>query len=393
MQLLDGLKEGGAVMLPGASLAARPGETCSEGETGTKSSRGLTTPAITRGGRLLMYPLRTRSCLVFAVALAVHVCAGYADETRPLRLGHFPNITHAQAVYARAGGQFEQKIGAPIVWTSFNAGTTAIEALFSDAIDATFVGPNPAINGYIKSRGEKFVIIAGSASGGAGLVVRKDAGIKTEKDFNGKTIATPQLGNTQDVAARTWFGGRGYKFREKGGSLTLVPLSNPDQLTLFRKKQIHGAWTVEPWLARLEFEGGGELFLDEKTLWPDGRYIITHLILSKEFLAKNPKLVRNLLAALVEVTQQINADKTAAAKILNAELKKETGKALPDAVIARALERVEFTWDPISSSLRKSADAAHQIGFLRKPPDLHGIYSLKLLNEVLKENHLPPVAE
>lgn len=330
---------------------------------------------------------------LLAAALAVHVCYGSADEARQLRLGHFPNITHAQAVYARAGGLFEKKIGVPIIWSSFNAGPTAIEAIFGDAIDAAFVGPNPAINGYIKSKGGKFVVIAGSASGGAGLVVRKDAGIKTEKDFDGKTIATPQLGNTQDVAARTWFAARSYKFKEKGGSLTLVPLSNPDQLTLFKKKQIHGAWTVEPWLARLEFEGGGELFLDEKTLWPDGRYVTTHLIASKEFLAKNPRLVRNLLAALVEVTQQINADKTAAAKILNAELKKETGKALPDAVIARAMERVEFTWDPITSSLHKSADAAHQAGFLRKPPDLHGIHSLKLLNEVLKERNLPPVAE
>lgn len=332
-------------------------------------------------------------CFVLAVTLVIHVRPGGADEARQLRLGHFPNITHAQALYARAGGQFEQKIGVPIIWSSFNAGPTAIEAIFGDAVDAAFVGPNPAINGYIKSKGGKFVIIAGSASGGAGLVVRKDAGIKTEKDFDGKIIATPQLGNTQDVAARTWFAARGYKFKERGGSLTLVPLSNPDQLTLFRKKQIHGAWTVEPWLARLELEGGGELFLDEKTLWPDRRYVTTHLIASKEFLAKNPRLMRNLLAALVEVTQQINADKTAAAKILNAEVKKETGKALPDGVIARAMERVEFTWDPISSSLRNSANAAYQAGFLRKPPDLNGIHSLKLLNEVLKEKNLPPVAE
>jgi len=300
-----------------------------------------------------------------AVWLVIPLCASAAEEARQLRLGHFPNITHAQAVYARAGGQFERKIGVPIKWSSFNAGPTAIEALFTDAIDATFVGPNPAINGFIKSRGEKFVIIAGAASGGSGLVVRKEADIQNEKDFDGKTIATPQLGNTQDVAARVWFGERGYKLREKGGTLTLLPLSNPDQLTMFRKKQIHGAWTVEPWLSRLELEAGGELFLDEKKLWPNGRYVTTHLAVSKRFLAGNRKLITNLLAALVEVTQQINADKAAAAQVLNAELKRETGKALPDAVIARAMERVEFTWDPISSSLRKSAEAAHKIGFLR----------------------------
>ena len=330
---------------------------------------------------------------LLAVWLVIPLSTSASEEARQLRLGHFPNITHAQAVYARAGGQFERKIGVPIKWSSFNAGPTAIEALFTDAIDATFVGPNPAINGFIKSRGEKFVIIAGGASGGSGLVVRKDADIQNEKDFDGKTIATPQLGNTQDVAARVWFGERGYQLREKGGTLTLLPLSNPDQLTMFRKKQIDGAWTVEPWLSRLEFESGGELFLDEKKLWPNGRYVTTHLAVSKRFLAGNRKLITNLLAALVEVTQQINADKAAAAQVLNAELKRETGKALPDAVIARAMERVEFTWDPISSSLRKSAEAAHKIGFLRTQPDLKGIYSLTTLNEVLQEKHLAAIGE
>jgi len=316
-----------------------------------------------------------------------------AGETRSLRLGHFPNITHAQALYAKAGGHFERKLETPIKWSSFNAGPTAIEAIFTDAIDASFVGPSPAINGFIRSRGEKFVIVAGGASGGAGLVVRKGAGIQSEKDFGGKTIATPQLGNTQDIAARVWFAEHGYKLREKGGALTLLALSNPDQLTLFKKDEIHGAWTIEPWLARLEVEAGGELFLDEKTLWPDGRYATTLLIMNRDFLARNPKLTRNLLQALVEVTGQINDDKIGAAKVLNAQLKKETGKSLDDAVIAKAMERVEFTWDPVAASLRKSAEAAHQIGFLRAPPDLKGIFQLKILNAVLKEKSLPTVAE
>lgn len=336
--------------------------------------------------------IRTR--ILEAAVLCLGAGAAFAaPEAREVRLGHFPNLTHAQAVYARATGQFEQKLGVPVKWSSFNAGPTAIEALFGDAIDAAFVGPNPAINGFIKSRGEKFVIVAGAASGGAGLIVRKDAGIQTEKDFNDKIIATPQLGNTQDVAAREWFTQRGYRFKEKGGSLTLLPLSNPDQLLMFQKKEIHGAWTIEPWLARLEVEGGGELFLDEKTLWPGGRYVTTHLVVRRQFLASSPALVKKLLAAHVEVTQQINADKTAAADILNAELKKETGKPLPDEVIRRALERVEFTWDPIASSLRQSAESAHHVGFLRARPNLAGIYSLATLNSVLKEKNLPPVAD
>src|SRR6266480_2239519 len=267
--------------------------------------------------------------LLVVGCLSGFVCAQvWADEARQLRLGHFPNLTHAQAVYARATGAFEKAIGVPIKWASFNAGPYAIEGLFSDAIDMTFVGPNPAINGYLKSKGAKFVIIAGAASGGAGLVLRKDSGIESEKDFNDKMIATPQLGNTQDVAARVWFAQKGYRLKEKGGRLGLVALSNPDQLTLFQKKQIDGAWTVEPWVSRLEIEGGGRLFLDEKTLWPEGRYVTTHLVVNRAFLSNHRDLVKKLLAAHIEVTQQINADKTASGQILNAELKKETGKAM-----------------------------------------------------------------
>jgi len=328
--------------------------------------------------------------LLLALAPASDSLAGHA-ETKELRLGYFPNITHAQALYARATGEFDNKVGVPIKWTSFNAGPTAIESLFTDAVDATFVGPSPTINGYIKSKGEKFVIMAGSASGGAGLVVRKESGIKSEKDFRDKVIATPQLGNTQDIAARVWFAEKGYRLKEKGGNLSLVPLSNPDQLTMFRKKQIDGAWTVEPWLARLEMEGGGGLFLDEKTLWPEGKYVTTHLVVNRSFLAANRQIVKNLIAALVDVTQQINADKTAAIAVLNDQIKKETGKTLKPEVIQQAINHVEFTWDPVSLSLKKSAEASHHIGFIRSEPELRGIYSLGLLNEVLQEKNLPPV--
>jgi NitT/TauT family transport system substrate-binding protein len=308
-----------------------------------------------------------------------------------VRIGFFPNITHGQALYARATGDFEKATGAKLKWTPFNAGPTAIESMFTDAVDMTFIGPGPTINGYMKSRGQKFVVISGAASGGAGLVVRKDAGITSEKDLARKKIATPQLGNTQDIAARSWFASKNIKLKERGGTLDLLPLANPDQLTMFRKKEIDGAWTIEPWLARLELEGGGELFLDEKTLWPDGKYATTHLIVNKAFLNKNPDLIRKLLAAHVDITQKMNSDKAAAAKVLNEQLKKETGKALKEEVITRALERVEFTWDPIRSSLFQGAEAAHRIGFIRTKPQLDGIYSLDSLNEVLKQKGLAAV--
>jgi NitT/TauT family transport system substrate-binding protein len=316
--------------------------------------------------------------------------ASAEQQGKLLRLGYFPNLTHAQAIYARATGAFGN-VGARIQWTAFNAGPTAVEALFTDAVDATFVGPSPTINGYIKSKGEKFVVVSGGASGGAGLVVRGDAGITTTKDFGGKVIATPQLGNTQDIAARVWLAQQGYRLRERGGNVSLVALSNADQLTMFKKRQIDGAWTVEPWLARLEVEGGGIVFLEEKTLWPGGTYVTTHLVVNKTFLADNQAIVRNLIAALVEVTRRINSDKAAAIPILNDQLKRETGKALNAQVIQKAMTRIELTWDPICSSLKSSAEASHRIGFLRAEPRLEGLYSLSLLNEVLKEQNLLPV--
>jgi len=334
-----------------------------------------------RGGRLLAF-----TGLLFCAFAPV-----LADEAKQLRIGHFPNLTHAQAVYARATGQFEKVVGIPIKWVSFNAGPSAIEALFTDAIDMAFVGPNPAINGYIKSHGTKFVIIAGAASGGAALIVRTNAGINSEADFNDKIIATPQLGNTQDVAARIWFVQKGYRLKEKGGRLSLVPLSNADQLTMFRKQQIDGAWTVEPWVSRLELEGQGKVFLEEKSLWPEGRYVTTHLVVNRSFLSHYRETVRKVLLAHVEATQQINADISAAGTLLNAELKKETSKSMKPEVVATALKRIEFTWDPISSSLYKSAEAAHRIGFVRTEPKLEGIYDLALLDEVLKEKNLPAV--
>jgi NitT/TauT family transport system substrate-binding protein len=336
-----------------------------------------------------MLDMLGRGWTALATLVVSLVSAQGAEE---LRLGFFPNITHGQALYAKATGDFEKAIGMKIKWTAFNAGPTAIESIFVNAIDATYVGPGPTVNGYIKSRGEEFVIVAGAANGGAGMIVSKDSGIESEKDFNGKVIATPQLGNTQDIAARTWFTEKGYKFREKGGKLSIVPLSNADQLTMFKKKQIDGAWTVEPWLSRLELESGGKLFLEEKTLWPEGKYVTTHLVVSRAFMQSRPEIVEKLVAAHVAVTKKLNEERGTTAKILNDQLKVETGKALKEEVISRALSRVEFTWDPAASSLYHGAESAHRIGYIRSEPKLDGIYSLTVLNQILKAEKLPEVA-
>ncbi len=330
-----------------------------------------------------------------ATLLLVAACLGHIalaeDPSAALRLGFFPNITHGQALYARATGMFDKAVGTPVRWTAFNAGPTAIEALWAGEIDATFIGPGPTINGYVKSHGEKFVIVAGAASGGVALVVRKDSHIETDKDFGGKTIATPQIGNSQDISARSWLKSKGYRSTSAGGTVNLVALSNPDQLTLFKRGEIDGAWTVEPWVSRLELEAGGRVFLDERQLWPDGKYVSTELIVSRSFLKAHPDEIRRLLDALIEATQWINGNPGDAAKILNGQIRKETSRSLRDDVIQSALRRVEFTWNPISSSLYKDADEAYEIHFLRQKPDLNGIYDLKLLNEVLAAKGLPQV--
>ncbi len=315
-------------------------------------------------------------------------------EEITIRAGHFPNITHAQGVIGQANGWFEKALGkdTKIEWKIFNAGPSAIEALFAGELDLTYIGPNPAINGYVKSKGEALRIVAGAVSGGAGLVIKADSGINTVKDFDGKKIASPQLGNTQDVALRGWLKDNGYEVKEKGGTVQVIPLANPDQLTLFLKKEIDGAWTIEPWVSRLILEGGGKLFLDEREIWPDGKFVTTHLIVSTRFLKEHPDLVKKWIATHVELTEWINKNSEEANKQLNEEIKKETGKALPQNVLDESLKRVGVTYDPIASSLYKSARWAFEQGFLGKEqPDLSNIYDLTLLNEVLSEKGLQPI--
>ena len=311
-----------------------------------------------------------------------------------IRAGHFPNITHSQGVIGQANGWFEKALApeAHVEWKIFNAGPSAIEALFAGAIDLTYIGPNPAINGYVRSQGEALRIVAGGTSGGAALVVRADSGIQKPEDFHGKKIASPQMGNTQDVALRGWLNAHGLKLREKGGDVQVIPIANPDQLTLFLKKEIDGAWAPEPWASRLIREANGRLFLDERDLWPNGQFVTTHLIVSTKFLRQHRDLVKKWIKAHVELTEWTNKNLPEAKRILNDEIKKETGKALPQPVLDDSFSRLQVTYDPIRSSLLTSARWAFEAGFLgRERPDLSGIYDLSILNEVLKEKGAKPV--
>jgi NitT/TauT family transport system substrate-binding protein len=327
--------------------------------------------------------------------LAAVSCAAPAPSGKiTIRAGHFPNITHAQGVLGQAGGRFQQALGdkATIDWKIFNAGPSAIEAMFAGELDLTYIGPNPAINGYVKSGGAALRIVCGACSGGAALVVRADVPIAEPRDFNGRSLATPQLGNTQDVAARAWLLKNGMDWLERGGKVRVQPLANPDQLTLFQKKEMDAAWTVEPWVSRLVQEGGGKVFLEEGDLWPGKRYVTTHLIVAKKFLDEHPDLVRAWIEEHVRITDWINSNREEAMGRLNAEIKRETGKALPEAILVSAFSRLELTDDPVSDSLMKSAEDAYALGFLGKEkPRLSGIYDLSILNDVRKALGRPPL--
>jgi NitT/TauT family transport system substrate-binding protein len=288
----------------------------------------------------------------------------------------------------KANGFFDKAMGqqVKVEWTSFNAGPAAIEALFAGAIDMTYVGPNPAINGYVRSNGEALRIISGAASGGASLVVRNDAGINKAEDFHGKRVASPQFGNTQDVALRSWLTKNGLKTNDKGGDVQIVPMANPDQLTLFLKKDLDAAWAPEPWATRLIHEGNGRLFVDERTLWHDGQFVIGVLVVNTKFYSAHPDLVKNWIRANVDLTDWINAHQPEAKKLLNEQIQKETGKALAPAILDEAFSRMQVTYDPLHTALNTAAQQAFDNGSLgRQMPDLSRLYDLKLLNEVLAE--------
>lgn len=310
-----------------------------------------------------------------------------------LRLGYFPNITHAQPSVALENGTFTRVLGdgVKLEAKAFNAGPAVIEALFAGEIDASYIGPSPAVNGYVQSQGKDVRIIAGATSGGALLVVRKGAGISKPADFANKKIATPQLGNTQDVAVRAWLKKNGLNAKEQGGNVSIVPTANAQQIALFQKGDIDASWAPEPWGTRLIQEADGQLFLDERDLWPERKFVVTNLIVKTKYLQEHPAIVEKLLQAHVEVTDYINANAAEAKTLVNRRIEKDTTAALPAKVIDAAWSNQDVTFDPIASSLLKSANDAYELGFLDKKPNLANIYDLSLLNKVLKEKGKPEV--
>ncbi|MCW5890743.1 MAG: ABC transporter substrate-binding protein [bacterium] len=337
---------------------------------------------------------RTRAALVLGMTtlLTMLVLAAVrharAEATAPprVRLAYFPNVTHAAAIVGVARGTFADALGdeGALEPKTFPAGPALIEALFAGEVDVGYVGPNPAINGYVKSKGEALRVIAGASSAGAQFVVRADANIAKPADLSGKTFATPQLGGTQDVALRLYVRRHGLDTADRGGTVTIQPAQPADIFTLFREGKIQGAWMAEPWVSRLVIEGGGRVFLDERDEWPDGRFVTTVVVARTEFLTQHPDLVRRLLEAHVDSIAFLNERPDKAQRVVNAEIARITTKALPDAVVASAFENTEFTTDPLPNTLQKAADSAFELGFLgTERPQLFGIWALQPLEAVV----------
>jgi NitT/TauT family transport system substrate-binding protein len=308
-----------------------------------------------------------------------------------VKIGYFPNLTHATALVGLKEGLFQSELGSTkIKKYTFNAGPAEIEALNAGSIDIGWIGPSPSINGYTKSGGSDLRIISGSASGGVKLVVNPDK-IKTLDDVKGKKIATPQLGNTQDVALLNWIASKGWKVDAQSGKgdVSVVRTDNKITPDAYKAGSIDGAWVPEPTASKLVAEGA-KVLLDESTLWPDKKFVITNVIVSQKFLTAHPDVVEAVLRGSVKTNAWIKAHPDQAKADANAELKELTQKALPAKVLDPAWSSIETLDDPLASTAQQEAQHAVSAGLL-KSPKLDGIYDLTLLNKVLKEQGLPTV--
>jgi NitT/TauT family transport system substrate-binding protein len=315
---------------------------------------------------------------VAVILLLLGTLTGIRAEPITVRIGYFPNVTHAQGVIGshssrEKNGWFEQRLGGDVTlqWYPFNAGPSAMEAIFANSIDLTYVGPNPALNAYIRSRGAEIRVLAGAAQGGAALVVAGDGRIAKPADFKGRRLATPQLGNTQDVAARAWLSKQGFKITMTGGDVSVLPTANPEQLQLFQQGKIDAAWTVEPWVSRLESEAGGKVLLEQNDA------VTTVLVSSAKFLKSNAALVDKFRAAHVELTAWLNAHPDEAQAKVRAGLTAEIRRDVPASLIASSWRRLRFSDQLEQKQFEALVKEAQSVGFLRNAIPLDRLFSGK----------------
>jgi len=311
---------------------------------------------------------------LLSISLAMATAAPLWAETT-IRVGHFPNVTHVQGLVGHALSRqgkcwFEERLGpgTKIEWFVYNAGPSAMEAIFAKSIELTYVGPGPALNAYTKSNGDEIRLVGGAANGGAALVVQPDQNLKTPGDFRGKKIATPQLGNTQDISCRAWLVAGGLKITQLGGDAQVIPTQNPDQLALFREKKIDAVWTVEPWVSRLELETGGKVIVEEPET------ATTVLVSSAKFLSEQRNLVRKFAQANVELTDWILKNPAEAQRLVKAELLAETKSDMTPELIEHAWKRIVFSAEIPRVSVEKFVQNSVRSRFIKAAPDLSRLF-------------------
>ena len=338
--------------------------------------------------------MKTRSAIsagiVGIVLLSVFGITLSSDTSHEnkIRIGYFPNIGHAIPIVGIEKGFFQESIGeqAKIETRVFDSGPQAIEALFANSIDVAYVGPGPAINGFLNSENHNIKILAGAASGGASFIVHPNSEINFVSDFAGKKIATPQIGNTQDVSLRHYLSENGLKPAEKGGSVIVYNISNPDIYILFVKGEIDGAWVAEPWATILETELGGKRLFHEEELWPDNEFASVLLIGNIDYIEKNPIIISNFLNSHHDTVNWINQHPIETRNVFNDFLNSHLGQSLSDDVVDIALSNLVITADPLPNSVFSFAERADALGYLgRNGYDLSGIFLNFDINSIVEE--------
>ena len=348
--------------------------------------------------------LRAAVVLVLVAVLTLAACSRREDDApaaggaapsaggtpaAELRLGYFPNITHAPALLGVANGYFQQELGSTKLTTqTFNAGPEEVSALLGGSLDAGFIGSGPAINAFAKSNGEAIRLIAGSTSGGAQLVVSPD--ITSPEQLKGKIIATPQAGNTQDIAFKKWLKDNNLTNGTGPDAVTVQNIENPRTLDLFKSGQVAGGWLPEPWSSRL-VDAGAKVLVDEKTLWPGGEFPTTVLIVRTQFLQEHPETVEALLRATKKSIDFANADQAQAKTVTNDSIKQLTNSALAPAVLDRAFTELSFGIDPLAATFPQLAKDSVTAGAAEKEPNLAGFVDVTPLNNVLTAAGEPAV--
>ncbi len=328
--------------------------------------------------------MKTRSLISVGIVGIVLLSAlggalNYNDTTHEnkIRIAYFPNIGHAIPIVGMEKGFFETSIGngTKIETRIFDSGPQVIESLFANSIDIAYVGPGPAINGFLNSENHNIQILSGAASGGASFIVHPNSEINSASDFAGKKIAAPQIGNTQDVSLRHFLSENGLKPADKGGSVVVYNIPNPDIYTLFVKGEIDGAWVAEPWATILETELDGKRLFHEEELWPNKQFASVLLIANTDYVEKNPQLVSNFLSSHHKTVTWINQNPLETRIVFNNFLISYLGQSLSDDVVDVALSNIEITSDPIRDSVYSFAEKADALGYLgRNGYNLAGIF-------------------